>query len=123
MGSQQVWSSGQSYSKNRASTPRAPTSVESSLRVPFNRVPSRPPVTSNSGIIETIYLIQIGDLQVPGENGGYDVASFIGVRKGGTFVPNLLLHSDMPGASPFANESVKIRFTPETCHYSKQSAN
>jgi hypothetical protein len=31
------------------------------------------------------------------------------------------LHSDMPGASPFANESVRIRFTPENCRYSMQS--
>jgi hypothetical protein len=80
------------------------------------------PAPSNSSIKENIYLIQIGDLPVQGEKGGYDIASFIGVRKDGAFVHNLLLHSDMPGASPFANESVKIRFTPENCHYSTQSA-
>lgn len=79
------------------------------------------PAPSNSRIKETIYLIQIGDLQVQGEKGGYDIASFIGVKKDGAFVHNLLLHSDMPGASPFANESVKIIFTPENCHYSMQS--
>jgi hypothetical protein len=77
---------------------------------------------SNSKMKENIYLIQIGDIHVQGEKGGYDVASFIGVRKDGAFVPNLLLYSDMPGASPFADESVKIRFTPENCHYSIQSA-
>lgn len=79
------------------------------------------PAPSNSSTKEPIYLIQIGDLPVQGDKGEYDIASFIGVRKDGTFVPNLLLHSDMPGASPFANESVKIRFTPENCHYSLQS--
>ena len=76
------------------------------------------PAASNSNIKEPIYLIQIGDLPVQGEKGGYDIASFIGVRKDGTFIPNLILHSDMPGASPFANESVRIRFTPENCRYS-----
>lgn len=80
------------------------------------------PAPSNSNMKETIYLIQIGDLQVQGEKGGYDIASFIGVAKDGTFVHNILLHSDMPGAGPFANESVKVRFTPENCHYSTQSA-
>lgn len=79
------------------------------------------PAPSNSRIKETIYLIQIGDLQVPGVKGGYDIASFIGVRKDGAFVPNLLLHSDMPGGSPFANESVKIIFTPANCHYSLEA--
>lgn len=79
------------------------------------------PAPSNSSTKEPIYLVQIGDLPVQGDKGEYDIASFIGVRKDGTFVPNLLLHSDMPGASPFANESVKIRFTPENCHYSMQS--
>lgn len=76
------------------------------------------PVSSNSGVKEPIYLIQVGDLEVQGK---YDIASFIGVRKDGAFVPNILLHSDMPGASPFADENVKIRFTPEDCHYSMQS--
>jgi hypothetical protein len=52
------------------------------------------PAPSNSNTRENIYLIQIGDLHVPGEQGGYDVASFIGVRKDGTLVHNLLLHSD-----------------------------
>lgn len=80
------------------------------------------PAPSNSNIRENIYLIQIGDLHVPGEKGGYDVASFIGVRKDGTLVHNLLLHSDRRGASPFANESARFRFTPENCHYSIQSA-
>jgi hypothetical protein len=79
------------------------------------------PTPSNSSTKEAIYLIQIGDLQVQGEKGGYDIASFIGVRKDGTFARNLLLHSNMPGASPFANESVRIRFTPENCHYSIRS--
>lgn len=80
------------------------------------------PAPSNSSTKETVYLIQIGDLQVQGEKGGYDIASFIGVRKDGTFVHNLLLHSDMPGASPFANESARIRFTPENCHYSTENS-
>jgi len=79
------------------------------------------PAPSNSSTREPIYLVQIGDLPVQGGKGEYDIASFIGVRKDGTFVPNLLLHSDMPGASPFANESVRIRFAPENCHYSMQS--
>lgn len=79
------------------------------------------PAPSNSTTKEAIYLIQIGDLPVQGEKGGYDIASFIGVRKDGTFVHNLLLHSDMPGASPFANESVRIRFTPENCRYSTEN--
>jgi hypothetical protein len=52
------------------------------------------PAPSNSGTKEAIYLVQIGDLPVQGEKGGYDIASFIGVRKDGTFVHNLLLHSD-----------------------------
>jgi hypothetical protein len=80
------------------------------------------PAPSNSSTKEAIYLIQIGDLPVQDENGGYDIASFIGVRKDGTLVPNLLLHSDKRGASPFANESVKIRFTPEDCHYSTEKS-
>lgn len=79
------------------------------------------PASSNSSTREPIYLIQIGDLPVQGDEGEYDIASFIGVREDGTLVPNLLLHSDMPGASPFANESVRIRFTPENCRYSMQS--
>jgi hypothetical protein len=79
------------------------------------------PAPSNSNMKENIYLIQIGDIHVQGEKSGYNVASFIGVKQDGTFVPNLLLYSDMPGASPFADESVKIRFTPENCHYSIQS--
>lgn len=78
------------------------------------------PAPSNSSTKEAIYLIQIGDLPVQGEKGGYDIASFIGVRKNGAFVPNILLHSSMPGASSFANESAKIRFTPENCHYSME---
>jgi len=80
------------------------------------------PASSNSSTKEPIYLVQIGDLPVQRDKGEYDIASFIGVRKDGTLVPNLLLHSDMPGANPFANESVKIIFTPENCHYSMQSA-
>ncbi len=80
------------------------------------------PAPSNSSTKEPIYLVQIGDLPVKSDKGEYDIASFIGVRKDGAFVPNLLLHSDMPGASSFANESVKIRFTPENCQYSAQSA-
>lgn len=79
------------------------------------------PAPSNSSTKESIYLVQIGDLPIQGDKGEYDIASFIGVRKNGTLVPNLLLHSDMPGASPFANESVRIRFTPENCRYSMQS--
>lgn len=79
------------------------------------------PAPSNSSTREPIYLVQIGDLPVQGDKGEYDIASFIGVRKDGTLFPNLLLHSDMPGASPFANESVRIRFTPENCRYSMQS--
>ena len=80
------------------------------------------PAPSNSSTKEPIYLVQIGDLPVQRDKGEYDIASFIGVREDGTLVPNLLLHSDMPGAGPFANESVKIIFTPENCHYSMQSA-
>lgn len=76
------------------------------------------PAPSNSSTRESIYLVQIGDLPVQGDKGEYHIASFIGVRKNGSLVPNLLLHSDMLGASPFANESVRIRFTPENCHYS-----
>lgn len=79
------------------------------------------PAASNSSTREPIYLVQIGDLPVQGDKGEYDITSFIGVKKDGTFVPNLLLHSDMPGASSFANESVRIRFTPENCRYSVQS--
>ena len=81
------------------------------------------PAPSNSRIKEAIYLVQIGDLPVQGDQGGYDIASFIGVRKDGAFVHNVLLHSDMPGASRFANESVKIRFAPENCHYSMGAVN
>lgn len=81
------------------------------------------PAPSNSHMKETIYLLQIGDLQVPGAKGGYDIASFIGVRKNGTIVHNILLHSDMPGASPFANENARIRFVPEDCHYSMETGN
>lgn len=81
------------------------------------------PAPSNSRIKEPIYLIQIGDLQVPGVKGGHDIASFIGVRKDGAFVHNILLHSDMPGASPFANENAHIKFAPENCHYSMEAVN
>lgn len=73
------------------------------------------PAPSNSSTREAIYLIEVADVEVQSK---YDVASFIGVRKDGTFFPNLLLHSNLPGASPFADESVKIRFTPQDCHYS-----
>jgi hypothetical protein len=38
------------------------------------------PAPSNSSIKENIYLIQIGDLPVQGEKGGYDIASFIGSK-------------------------------------------
>lgn len=77
------------------------------------------PAPSNADVKEPIYLIQVADVAVQSK---YDLAGFIGVRKDGTFFPNLLLHSNVPGASPFANESVKIRFTPVNCHYSMQSA-
>lgn len=81
------------------------------------------PAPSNSRVKEPIYLIQIGDLQVQGAQGAYDIASFIGVRKDGAFVRNVLLHSDMPGASPFAYKSAKIRFTPENCRFSMEAVN
>jgi len=81
------------------------------------------PAPSNSHIKEPIYLIQIGDLQVPGVKGGHDIASFIGVRKDGTLLHNILLHSDMPGASPFADENARIKFAPENCHYSIEAVN
>lgn len=76
------------------------------------------PDPSNAHIKEAIYLIQVGDLEVQSK---YDIASFIGIKKDGSFVPNILLHSDMPGASPFANESVRIRFTPKNCRYSAEN--
>lgn len=78
------------------------------------------PAPSNSRIKETIYLIHIGDLPVQGK---YNIASFIGVRKNGSFVPNILLHSDVPGASPFVNENVTIRFAPKNCHYLMEAVN
>ena len=75
------------------------------------------PAPSNSRIKEPIYLIHIGDLPVQGK---YNIASFIGVRKDGAFVQNILFHSDMPGASPFAIEDATIRFAPVNCHYSTE---
>lgn len=76
------------------------------------------PAPSNSHIKETIYLIHVGDVEAQ----GVEIASFIGVRKDGTFIRNVILHKDRPVASPFASESAKIRFTPENCHYSMQTA-
>jgi hypothetical protein len=76
------------------------------------------PASSNADVKEPIYLIQVADVEVQSK---YDVVGFIGVRKDGTFFPNLLLHSSVPGASRFANENVKMRFKPENCHYSMQS--
>lgn len=76
------------------------------------------PGPSNAHIKEIIYLIQVGDVEVKSK---YDVTSFIGVRRNGTFVPNIILHSNMPGAEPYASESVKIRFTPENCHYAMET--
>lgn len=77
------------------------------------------PRPSNARVKEPVYLIQVGDLAV---HGVYNITSFIGVRKNGAFVPNIILHSDVPGAEPFASESSKIRFTPENCHYSMEAA-
>ncbi|WHZ19516.1 MAG: hypothetical protein OJF55_001665 [Rhodanobacteraceae bacterium] len=76
------------------------------------------PRPSNTHIKESIYLIQVDDVEL---QSGYNIASFIGVKKDGTFVHNIILHSDTPGASPFANASVKIRFKPENCHYSMEN--
>lgn len=73
------------------------------------------PGPTNAHVKEMIYLIQVGDVEL---QNGHNIASFIGVRKDGAFVQNILLHSDMPGAGPSTFESDKIRFTPENCHYS-----
>lgn len=73
------------------------------------------PGSSNTHTKEPIYLVQVGDLAVRGK---YDIESFIGVRRNGAFVPNIVLHSDLPGAQPTAVESSPIQFTPKDCHYS-----
>ena len=75
------------------------------------------PAPSNSHIKEAIFLINVGDV----EAGGAEIASYIGVRKDGAFIRNVILHKDRPVATPLAGESAKIRFTPENCHYSMEA--
>lgn len=77
------------------------------------------PRPSNSHVKQTMYLIHVADVEAQGK---YDVASFIGVKRDGAFVHYVILHSDMPGAEPYASESDKIRFRPENCRYSMETA-
>lgn len=55
------------------------------------------PLPSNAHIKETIYLIQVDDLPVPGAKGGYDIESFIGVRRDGALVPDISCIQTSPG--------------------------
>lgn len=74
------------------------------------------PAPSNAGIKQPIRLIQVGDLAVQ----QYDIKSYIGVERDGTFVPNIILHSDVPGAPQHASANASIRFTPRDCRYSTE---